>query len=238
MTVFNDSPGHAFRARELHELLELPTDEASVNITRNRPGTGRRASPGCSAGHVARGPGRRRCSTPARGVERSRRPRPSAPLRPRAPQSRQSPALDRAADPGRTEGTGQAAGVLLAPAGAEAAGPARVDAVPPSGSAVVGAVQHPRGTAAARADSPLPGPVPAGGAGASEPASCTAGTRRSHLGAGRARRSGRGRWSGRADASHGTPRTSGRSAEASPRRSSPGRTPDARLTNRGNSHGT
>lgn len=33
---FNDNPAQPFRARELHELLNLPTDEASVNITRNR----------------------------------------------------------------------------------------------------------------------------------------------------------------------------------------------------------
>ncbi|GLW59009.1 type IV toxin-antitoxin system AbiEi family antitoxin domain-containing protein [Kitasatospora phosalacinea] len=38
LTVFNDHPGQPFRPRELHELLELPTDEASVNITRSRLG--------------------------------------------------------------------------------------------------------------------------------------------------------------------------------------------------------
>ncbi|WP_340373755.1 hypothetical protein U5640_43970 [Streptomyces sp. SS7] len=30
--------GQEFRARELHELLGMPTDEASVNITRSRLG--------------------------------------------------------------------------------------------------------------------------------------------------------------------------------------------------------
>jgi hypothetical protein len=35
---FNDHPGQSFRARELHELLDLPTDEASVNTTRSRLG--------------------------------------------------------------------------------------------------------------------------------------------------------------------------------------------------------
>lgn len=35
---FNDHPGQPFRARELHKLLGLPTDEASVNTTRSRLG--------------------------------------------------------------------------------------------------------------------------------------------------------------------------------------------------------
>ncbi|WP_034087931.1 hypothetical protein [Streptacidiphilus albus] len=35
---FNDHPRQSFRARELHELLDLPTDEASVNTTRSRLG--------------------------------------------------------------------------------------------------------------------------------------------------------------------------------------------------------
>ncbi|MFD3875527.1 hypothetical protein [Streptomyces sp. NPDC058623] len=36
--AFNQHPDQAFRARELHELRDLPTDEASVNITRSRLG--------------------------------------------------------------------------------------------------------------------------------------------------------------------------------------------------------
>ncbi|MFE7759278.1 transposase [Streptomyces sp. NPDC057418] len=36
VNAFNQYAGQAFRARELHELLDLPTDEASVNITRSR----------------------------------------------------------------------------------------------------------------------------------------------------------------------------------------------------------
>ncbi|MFI6893499.1 hypothetical protein ACIBM4_05220 [Streptomyces sp. NPDC050256] len=36
VNAFNQHPGQAFRARELHELLAMPTDEASVNITRSR----------------------------------------------------------------------------------------------------------------------------------------------------------------------------------------------------------
>ncbi|WP_441248308.1 hypothetical protein [Kitasatospora sp. McL0602] len=36
--AFNQHPGRAFRARELHELLGMPTDETSVNITRSRLG--------------------------------------------------------------------------------------------------------------------------------------------------------------------------------------------------------
>ncbi|MFK0256632.1 hypothetical protein [Streptomyces sp. NPDC090445] len=36
--AFNQHPDQAFRARELHELLDMPTDEASVDITRNRLG--------------------------------------------------------------------------------------------------------------------------------------------------------------------------------------------------------
>ena len=38
VTAFNQHPGQEFRARELHELLGTPTDEASVNITRSRLG--------------------------------------------------------------------------------------------------------------------------------------------------------------------------------------------------------
>ncbi|WP_329318625.1 hypothetical protein [Streptomyces sp. NBC_01262] len=38
MNAFNQHPGQVFRARELHELLGMPTDEASVNITRSRLG--------------------------------------------------------------------------------------------------------------------------------------------------------------------------------------------------------
>jgi chromosome segregation ATPase len=36
--AFNQHPDQAFRARELHELLGMPTDEATVNITRSRLG--------------------------------------------------------------------------------------------------------------------------------------------------------------------------------------------------------
>ncbi|MFG2716115.1 hypothetical protein ACGFX2_37125 [Streptomyces goshikiensis] len=36
--AFNQHPDQAFRARDLHELLDMPTDEASVNITRSRLG--------------------------------------------------------------------------------------------------------------------------------------------------------------------------------------------------------
>ncbi|MEK8146023.1 hypothetical protein NKH18_47085 [Streptomyces sp. M10(2022)] len=36
VNAFNQHPDRAFRARELHELLNMPTDEAAVNITRNR----------------------------------------------------------------------------------------------------------------------------------------------------------------------------------------------------------
>ena len=35
---FNDHPSQPFRALELHELLALPTHEASVNTTRSRLG--------------------------------------------------------------------------------------------------------------------------------------------------------------------------------------------------------
>ncbi|GAA2912350.1 hypothetical protein GCM10020221_05080 [Streptomyces thioluteus] len=38
VNAFNQHPGQAFRARELHELLGMPTHEASVNITRSRLG--------------------------------------------------------------------------------------------------------------------------------------------------------------------------------------------------------
>ncbi|MFJ5834212.1 hypothetical protein [Streptomyces sp. NPDC093089] len=38
VNVFNQHPEQVFRARELHELLDMPTDEASVNITRSRLG--------------------------------------------------------------------------------------------------------------------------------------------------------------------------------------------------------
>ncbi|MEV0694759.1 hypothetical protein [Streptomyces sp. NPDC050388] len=38
VNVFNQHLGRAFRARELHELLGMPTDEATVNITRSRLG--------------------------------------------------------------------------------------------------------------------------------------------------------------------------------------------------------
>ncbi|MGW3661513.1 hypothetical protein ACWD6R_40565 [Streptomyces sp. NPDC005151] len=38
LTVFNEHPKQPFRARELHQLLGLPTDEATVNVTRSRLG--------------------------------------------------------------------------------------------------------------------------------------------------------------------------------------------------------
>ncbi|GAA3747716.1 hypothetical protein ACIPPN_31140 [Streptomyces diastaticus] len=38
VNAFNQHPDQPFRARELHELLDLPTDEASVNVTRARLG--------------------------------------------------------------------------------------------------------------------------------------------------------------------------------------------------------
>lgn len=38
VNTFNQHPGQEFRARELHELLGMPTGEASVNITRSRLG--------------------------------------------------------------------------------------------------------------------------------------------------------------------------------------------------------
>ena len=38
MNAFNQHPDQQFRARDLHELLDLPTDEASVNVTRARLG--------------------------------------------------------------------------------------------------------------------------------------------------------------------------------------------------------
>jgi hypothetical protein len=36
VNAFNQHPEQAFRARELHEHLDMPIDEASVNITRSR----------------------------------------------------------------------------------------------------------------------------------------------------------------------------------------------------------
>lgn len=38
VNAFNQHPDRVFRARELHELLDMPTDDASVNITRSRLG--------------------------------------------------------------------------------------------------------------------------------------------------------------------------------------------------------
>ncbi|MGP3685742.1 hypothetical protein ACTVZO_39480 [Streptomyces sp. IBSNAI002] len=38
VNTFNQHPDQVFRARDLHELLGMPTDEASVNITRSRLG--------------------------------------------------------------------------------------------------------------------------------------------------------------------------------------------------------
>ncbi|WP_030688703.1 hypothetical protein [Streptomyces sp. NRRL B-1347] len=38
VNAFNQHPDQELRARELHELLGMPTDEASVNVTRARLG--------------------------------------------------------------------------------------------------------------------------------------------------------------------------------------------------------
>ncbi|WP_406510562.1 hypothetical protein [Streptomyces sp. NBC_00212] len=38
VNAFNQHPDQEFRARELHERLGMPTDEAAVNITRSRLG--------------------------------------------------------------------------------------------------------------------------------------------------------------------------------------------------------
>ncbi|MFD7409948.1 hypothetical protein ACFV7R_46970, partial [Streptomyces sp. NPDC059866] len=38
VNAFNQHPGRTFRARELHELLGMPTDETTVNVTRSRLG--------------------------------------------------------------------------------------------------------------------------------------------------------------------------------------------------------
>ncbi|MET8954759.1 hypothetical protein [Streptomyces sp. NPDC004533] len=38
VTAFNEHPGKAFRVRDLHEHLGLPTDEPSINVTRSRLG--------------------------------------------------------------------------------------------------------------------------------------------------------------------------------------------------------
>ncbi|MEU0821992.1 hypothetical protein [Streptomyces mirabilis] len=38
VNAFNQHPDQEFRARELHELLDMPTDEAAVNVTRARLG--------------------------------------------------------------------------------------------------------------------------------------------------------------------------------------------------------
>ncbi|MFG3410245.1 hypothetical protein [Streptomyces sp. NPDC048142] len=38
VNTFNQHPDQVFRARDLHELLGMPTDEAAVNITRSRLG--------------------------------------------------------------------------------------------------------------------------------------------------------------------------------------------------------
>ncbi|MEU9504407.1 hypothetical protein [Streptomyces sp. NPDC048196] len=38
MNALKQHPGRAFRARELHELLGMPTEEATVNVTRSRLG--------------------------------------------------------------------------------------------------------------------------------------------------------------------------------------------------------
>ncbi|WP_042388075.1 hypothetical protein [Streptacidiphilus melanogenes] len=38
VAAFNEHPGQVFRVLDLHELLELPTDEPSINVTRSRLG--------------------------------------------------------------------------------------------------------------------------------------------------------------------------------------------------------
>ncbi|MFI1294410.1 hypothetical protein ACH4VM_39635 [Streptomyces sp. NPDC020792] len=38
VTTFNEHPGKVFRVRDLHEHLDLPTDEPSINVTRSRLG--------------------------------------------------------------------------------------------------------------------------------------------------------------------------------------------------------
>ncbi|MEW1913786.1 type IV toxin-antitoxin system AbiEi family antitoxin domain-containing protein, partial [Kitasatospora sp. NPDC085895] len=38
VTAFNEHPRRVFRVRDLHELLGLPTDEPSINVTRSRLG--------------------------------------------------------------------------------------------------------------------------------------------------------------------------------------------------------
>ncbi|PBC71050.1 putative AbiEi antitoxin of type IV toxin-antitoxin system [Streptomyces sp. TLI_235] len=38
VTAFNEHPSRVFRVRDLHELLGLPTDEPSINVTRSRLG--------------------------------------------------------------------------------------------------------------------------------------------------------------------------------------------------------
>jgi len=38
VTAFNGHPERVFRVRELHELIGLPTDEPSINVTRSRLG--------------------------------------------------------------------------------------------------------------------------------------------------------------------------------------------------------
>ncbi|MEU3660102.1 hypothetical protein ACFW6Q_15680 [Streptomyces sp. NPDC058737] len=38
MTMFNEHPGKVFRVRDLHEHLDLPTDEPSINVTCSRLG--------------------------------------------------------------------------------------------------------------------------------------------------------------------------------------------------------
>ncbi|MGW1554769.1 hypothetical protein, partial [Streptomyces sp. NPDC002346] len=54
VNTFNQHPDQEFRARELHELLGMPTDEASVNITRSRLGRLHLPliAPGIAAGSV------------------------------------------------------------------------------------------------------------------------------------------------------------------------------------------
>ncbi|MFF1571062.1 hypothetical protein ACFVY1_48570, partial [Streptomyces sp. NPDC058293] len=38
VNAFNQHPDQAFRVRELHELLNMPTDDPAMNVTRSRLG--------------------------------------------------------------------------------------------------------------------------------------------------------------------------------------------------------
>ncbi|GGT79429.1 hypothetical protein GCM10010207_88400 [Streptomyces atratus] len=45
VNAFNQHPDQAFRVRELHELLGMPTDDPALNITRSRLGRLKASSP-------------------------------------------------------------------------------------------------------------------------------------------------------------------------------------------------